>query len=75
MAVALTFASFWICIGSTFMVCGSASDLYDFSSQSALEQCSSPQALHSIRATYKYWCALNVSLDLIGGFSLLEFSI
>lgn len=30
-AVALTFASFWVCIGSTFTLCGAASDLYDFS--------------------------------------------
>ena len=30
-AVAFTFASFWVCIGSTFTICGSASDLYDFS--------------------------------------------
>lgn len=35
-AVALTFASFWICIGSIFMVFGSASDLYDFSTLSDL---------------------------------------
>ena len=32
-AVALTFASFWVCIGSTFTICGSASDLYNFSRQ------------------------------------------
>lgn len=30
-AVALTFASFWVCIGSTFTLCGAASDLYNFS--------------------------------------------
>ena len=30
-AVALTFGSFWVCIGSTFTLCGSARDLYDFS--------------------------------------------
>ena len=29
-AVAFTFASFWVCFGSTFTICGSASDLYDF---------------------------------------------
>lgn len=29
-AVALTFATFWVCIGSTFTLCGSASELYDF---------------------------------------------
>lgn len=28
--VALTFATFWICIGSTFTLCGSASNLYNF---------------------------------------------
>ena len=32
-AVAFTFASFWVCIGSTFTICGSARDLYDFSKQ------------------------------------------
>ncbi|KAI4137401.1 MAG: hypothetical protein LQ341_005159, partial [Variospora aurantia] len=58
-AVALTFATFWVCIGSTFTLCGSASDLYDF------RKCSSPEALHDIRATYKYWCALNVGTDLV----------
>ncbi|KAL8823496.1 MAG: hypothetical protein Q9191_005801 [Dirinaria sp. TL-2023a] len=58
-AVALTFATFWVCIGSTFTLCGSASDLYNF------EKCSSPKALHDIRATYKYWCALNVTTDLV----------
>lgn len=58
-AVAITFASFWVCFGSTFTICGSASDLYDY------KKCASPQALHNIRATYKYWCALNVSSDLI----------
>ncbi|KAL6718185.1 hypothetical protein ACLMJK_004273 [Lecanora helva] len=58
-AVAFTFASFWVCIGSTFTLCGSAGDLYDF------KKCSSPQSMHDIRATYKYWCALNVSSDLI----------
>ena len=30
-AVGLTFASFWVCIGSTFTICGSAADLYDYS--------------------------------------------
>ena len=30
-AVAFTLATFWICIGSSFTLCGSASDLYDFS--------------------------------------------
>lgn len=65
-AVALTFASFWVCIGSTFTICGPASDLYNF------EKCSSPQTLYNIRATYKYWCALNVSSDLMGGFSFLN---
>lgn len=30
-AVALVFATFWVCIGSTLTLCGSASDLYDFS--------------------------------------------
>ncbi|KAL9025149.1 MAG: hypothetical protein Q9196_005985 [Gyalolechia fulgens] len=29
-AVAVTFATFWVCIGSTFTLCGSASHLYDF---------------------------------------------
>ncbi|KAL8945603.1 MAG: hypothetical protein Q9222_007875 [Ikaeria aurantiellina] len=58
-AVALTFATFWVCIGSTFTLCGSASDLYDF------KKCSSAKALHDIRATYKYWCALNVGTDLV----------
>ncbi|KAL8938465.1 MAG: hypothetical protein Q9216_003878 [Gyalolechia sp. 2 TL-2023] len=58
-AVALTFATFWVCIGSTFTLCGSASDLYDF------EKCSSSQSLHDIRATYKYWCALNVATDFV----------
>ena len=29
-AVALTFATFWVCIGSTFTLCGTASELYDF---------------------------------------------
>lgn len=58
-AVALTFATFWVCIGSTFTLCGSASDLYNF------KKCSSPKALHDIRATYKYWCALNVTTDLV----------
>jgi len=29
-AVAVTFASFWVCIGSTFTICGSAGDLYNF---------------------------------------------
>lgn len=28
--VGLTFASFWVCIGSTLTICGSASDLYNF---------------------------------------------
>ena len=81
-AVALTFASFWVCIGSTFTICGSASDLYEYSMQLPLralrsletndipEKCASPKALHNIRATYKYWCALNVSSDLIGKFSI-----
>lgn len=36
-AVALTFASFWVCIGSTFTICGSASDLYNFGTQPALQ--------------------------------------
>ena len=36
-AVAFIFASFWVCIGSTFTICGSASDLYDFSTQPALQ--------------------------------------
>ncbi|KAI4100418.1 MAG: hypothetical protein LQ339_005479 [Xanthoria mediterranea] len=58
-AVALVFATFWVCIGSTLTLCGSASDLYDF------KKCSSPEKLHDIRATYKYWCALNVGTDLI----------
>ncbi|KAL8721134.1 MAG: hypothetical protein Q9225_002117 [Loekoesia sp. 1 TL-2023] len=58
-AVALTFATFWVCIGSTFTLCGSAKDLYNF------KKCSSPEAIHDIRATYKYWCALNVGTDLI----------
>lgn len=58
-AVALTFASFWVCIGSTFTICGPASDLYNF------EKCDSPQALHNIRAIYKFWCALNVASDLV----------
>lgn len=30
-AVAFTFASFWVCIGTTFTLCGAASDLFDFS--------------------------------------------
>lgn len=30
-AAALVFATFWVCIGSTLTLCGSASDLYDFS--------------------------------------------
>ncbi|KAL8703394.1 MAG: hypothetical protein Q9201_003423 [Fulgogasparrea decipioides] len=78
-AVALTFATFWVCIGSTFTLCGSASDLYNFSTRlsslsvktfihlltPSLEKCSSPKALHDIRATYKYWCAMNVSTDLV----------
>ncbi|KAL8988843.1 MAG: hypothetical protein Q9169_008489 [Polycauliona sp. 2 TL-2023] len=59
-AVALVFATFWVCIGSTFTLCGSASDLYDF------EKCSAPDKLLAIRATYKYVCALNVGTDLIG---------
>ncbi|KAL8804914.1 MAG: hypothetical protein Q9223_005538 [Gallowayella weberi] len=58
-AVALVFASFWVCIGSTLTLCGSASDLFDF------KKCSSAKSLHDIRATYKYWCALNVGTDLI----------
>ncbi|KAI4235525.1 MAG: hypothetical protein LQ352_008083 [Teloschistes flavicans] len=58
-AVALTFATFWVCIGSTFTLCGSASDLYDF------KKCSSPKAMHDIRTTYKYWCAMNVGTDLV----------
>ncbi|KAL8647397.1 MAG: hypothetical protein Q9226_006446 [Calogaya cf. arnoldii] len=58
-AVALVFATFWVCIGSTLTLCGSASDLFDF------KKCSSPKKLHDIRATYKYWCALNVGTDLI----------
>ncbi|KAL8849248.1 MAG: hypothetical protein Q9221_005778 [Calogaya cf. arnoldii] len=58
-AVALVFATFWVCIGSTLTLCGSASDLFDF------KKCSSPEKLHDIRATYKYWCALNVGTDLI----------
>ncbi|KAL8979252.1 MAG: hypothetical protein Q9205_005371, partial [Flavoplaca limonia] len=29
-AVALVFATFWVCIGSTLTLCGSASDLYNF---------------------------------------------
>ena len=32
-AVAFSFASFWVCIGSTFTICGSAKDLYNFSMQ------------------------------------------
>lgn len=36
-AVALTFASFWVCIGSTFTICGPASDLYNFGMQPALQ--------------------------------------
>ena len=36
-AIALTFASFWVCIGSTFTICGSASDLYNFSTQLILQ--------------------------------------
>ena len=28
--VALTFASFWVCIGSTLTLCGSVNDLYNF---------------------------------------------
>ena len=32
-AVGLIFASFWVCIGSTFTICGSARDLYDFGKQ------------------------------------------
>ncbi|KAL8860979.1 MAG: hypothetical protein Q9178_002492 [Gyalolechia marmorata] len=75
-AVALVFATFWVCIGSTLTLCGSASDLYDFGMRlppslpwfirSLLaEKCSSPERLHDIRATYKYWCALNVGTDLI----------
>ncbi|KAL9577528.1 MAG: hypothetical protein Q9203_007428 [Teloschistes exilis] len=43
-AVALTFATFWVCIG---------------------KKCSSPKAMHDIRATYKYWCAMNVGTDLV----------
>ena len=35
-AVAFTFASFWVCIGSTFTICGSASDLYKYSTHLAL---------------------------------------
>ncbi|KAL8878489.1 MAG: hypothetical protein Q9198_003707 [Flavoplaca austrocitrina] len=58
-AVALVFATFWVCIGSTLTLCGSASDLYNF------QICSSPEKLLAIRATYKYWCALNVGTDLI----------
>ncbi|KAL9008662.1 MAG: hypothetical protein Q9173_006234 [Seirophora scorigena] len=30
-----------------------------------LGECSSAKALHDIRTTYKYWCALNVGTDLI----------
>ncbi|KAL8678399.1 MAG: hypothetical protein Q9224_004984 [Gallowayella concinna] len=58
-AVALVFASFWVCIGSTLTLCGSVSDLYNF------QKCSSAEKLHDIRPTYKYWCALNVGTDLI----------
>ena len=82
-AVALTFATFWVCIGSTFTLCGDVGDLYDFSMcakllfmqmQNAIGKrltelvgkCSSPEALHDVRATYKYWCALNVATDLVG---------
>ncbi|KAL9576089.1 MAG: hypothetical protein Q9212_007394 [Teloschistes hypoglaucus] len=71
-AVALTFATFWVCIGSTFTLCGSASDLYDF------KKCSSPKAMHDIRATYKYWCAMNVGTDLkviLGGVFSLGFLV
>lgn len=32
-AVAFVFASFWVCIASTFTLCGSARDLYNFSMQ------------------------------------------
>lgn len=32
-AVAFVFASFWVCIASTFTLCGSARDLYNFSTQ------------------------------------------
>ena len=32
-AVAFVFASFWVCIASTFTICGSARDLYNFSTQ------------------------------------------
>lgn len=28
--VSLTFASFWVCVGITLTLCGSASDLYSF---------------------------------------------
>ncbi|KAL9625960.1 MAG: hypothetical protein Q9204_007698, partial [Flavoplaca sp. TL-2023a] len=81
-AVALVFATFWVCIGSTLTLCGSASDLYNFRKPSLFqlspfqsssfipnshpsEICSSPEKLLAIRATYKYWCALNVGTDLI----------
>ena len=36
-AVALTFVSFWVCIGSTFTICGPASDLYNFGTQPVLQ--------------------------------------
>lgn len=32
-AIAFTFASFWVCLGSTFTICGSVSDLYNFGTQ------------------------------------------
>lgn len=35
-AVALTFATFWVCIGSTLTLCGAASDLYNFSTPTSL---------------------------------------
>ena len=36
-----------------------------FFTENSPEICSSPEKLLAIRATYKYWCALNVGTDLI----------
>ncbi len=44
-AVALVFATFWVCIGSTLTLCGSASDLYDFSMRLPLPSLSMPPPL------------------------------
>ena len=47
-------------------VCASPVPSFDGLADNPPEKCSSPEKLHDIRATYKYWCALNVGTDLIG---------